>query len=240
MRARQRHFNSKAADGFGVYDARFITGLSDGNSVSAWNSRTGSNNLAQATSAQQPTYKTNICGGQPVVRFDGAATPNHDRMTASFSRSQPFSAISVFLMNSGVAGGAYIFDGAASTNRAVMSVNPSGLAADNGRPYIWAGANSGWPQENTDIRGSWQILGGIWDTTASKLYRNGSEVATGGVGSNTFGGISVGERFNNINASQVTALNGDLAFLCLYGGNSVGMQRRITHHAAFSFKISCN
>lgn len=236
MRCRHRHFNASAASGVGVYDARYISGLTDGSSVSSWTSRTGSNNLSQATAANQPTYKTGIRGGQPVVRFDGAASPNQDRMTASFTKSQPFSAVSVFVMNSGVAPGAYLFDGAASSNRAVIAINASGSSSDDGKPFIFAGSVL---QENTDIRGSWQILGSIWDTTSSRLFRNGSQKATGGVGSNTFGGISVGERYSNDNTGQKTALNGDLAFLAIYGGNSVPMLRRIQYHAAYSFKLAC-
>lgn len=53
-------------------DANAITGLSDGDSVTNWLDTSGNNNNStQSSAAAKPTYKTNIIGGKPVVRFDG-------------------------------------------------------------------------------------------------------------------------------------------------------------------------
>lgn len=49
----------------------FITGLSDGDPVSLWEDESGNGYDGTAADARRPTYKTNIIGGQPVVRFDG-------------------------------------------------------------------------------------------------------------------------------------------------------------------------
>lgn len=47
-------------------------GSSDGDAVSSWSDRSGNGyTLSQGTGAKQPTYKTNILDGEPVVRFDG-------------------------------------------------------------------------------------------------------------------------------------------------------------------------
>lgn len=49
-----------------------ITGLTNGQSVAAWNdSSTNGNNVTQATAAQQPVYLTGVQHGLPVVRFSG-------------------------------------------------------------------------------------------------------------------------------------------------------------------------
>jgi len=49
-----------------------ITGLSDGDPVTAWPDQSGNgNDAAQATGAKKPTFKTAIQNGEPVVRFDG-------------------------------------------------------------------------------------------------------------------------------------------------------------------------
>lgn len=52
-------------------DAKSIN-QADGTSVSAWLDQSGNQaHMNQATSSQQPIYKTNIVNGYPVVRFDG-------------------------------------------------------------------------------------------------------------------------------------------------------------------------
>ena len=57
---------------FRWYDAGQITGLSDGDPVSQWDDESANaDHAVQATSANQPTYKTGIINGKPVVRFDG-------------------------------------------------------------------------------------------------------------------------------------------------------------------------
>lgn len=53
-------------------DASQIAGLSDGDPVASWAdlSPTGAN-VSTGTASEQPTYKTGILNGLPVVRFDG-------------------------------------------------------------------------------------------------------------------------------------------------------------------------
>lgn len=55
------------------FDASQITGLSDGDSVTTWSDLSG--NVRHATQSgaatMKPTYKANIIGGKPVLRFDG-------------------------------------------------------------------------------------------------------------------------------------------------------------------------
>lgn len=53
-------------------DADAITGLTDDDPVSQWDDLSGQNSHAtQGTAANQPTYKTGVLDGRPVVRFDG-------------------------------------------------------------------------------------------------------------------------------------------------------------------------
>lgn len=59
------------------WDARDITGLSDGDSVTTWtDSSAAGNDMTQATGSKKPVYKTNIIGSNPVVRFQGNRTAN--------------------------------------------------------------------------------------------------------------------------------------------------------------------
>jgi len=53
-----------------LLDARTITGLANAASVSAWADQSGQgNNAAQGTALDQPTYRTNVFGSNPAVRF---------------------------------------------------------------------------------------------------------------------------------------------------------------------------
>lgn len=71
MHRRTRHLNPSSAGAVVALDARFLK-LSDGAAITSWTNRTGTNNLTQATAANQPTFKTAIQGGSPVVRFDAS------------------------------------------------------------------------------------------------------------------------------------------------------------------------
>ena len=53
-------------------EARFLTGYADGASVDRWADLSGlGRDAVQATGSKQPTFKTNILNGYPVIRFDG-------------------------------------------------------------------------------------------------------------------------------------------------------------------------
>jgi hypothetical protein len=69
------------------YKADAITGKNDGDPISQWDDSSGNARHAiQATGGSQPTYKTAIQAGLPVVRFDGAAdqleVPDASALTA--------------------------------------------------------------------------------------------------------------------------------------------------------------
>jgi hypothetical protein len=73
MRARQRHFKYKSIGPRAAYDARYISGLSDGAAVSSWSDLSGNSFTAtQGATSRQPVYKIATLGGSPSVRFDGA------------------------------------------------------------------------------------------------------------------------------------------------------------------------
>ncbi len=54
------------------YDADAITGLSDDDSVATWEDESGNGfDATQTIGSLQPTYKTSILNGKPIVRADG-------------------------------------------------------------------------------------------------------------------------------------------------------------------------
>lgn len=75
--------------------------LSDGTAVATWtDSSAAGNNLTQATPANQPTYKTGIVNGKPIVRFDGLAS----FMRATFTQGPAYSLFAVAKSTSAAAG----------------------------------------------------------------------------------------------------------------------------------------
>jgi hypothetical protein len=78
--------------------ADLISGLSDGAAVATWpDDSGGGKDAAQATGANQPTYRTNVVNGRPVVRFDGT----NDWMATP---SLTFGAFTAFYVYRGTAG----------------------------------------------------------------------------------------------------------------------------------------
>lgn len=63
-----------------------ITGKNDGDAVTQWNDSSGQgNNTTQAVGGAQPTYRTSVQNGRPVVRFDGV----DDNLLTAISSTVP-------------------------------------------------------------------------------------------------------------------------------------------------------
>ena len=67
MRARQRHFNARDAGAGTVFDARFISDISDNSTLDTWRDRSRNAWNATQTGALRPTYIARELNGQPVV-----------------------------------------------------------------------------------------------------------------------------------------------------------------------------
>lgn len=85
MHRRARHLNPRDAGATSALDARFLSGLNDGDGITTWTSRTGSNSPTQATANNKPLYKVNIQGGCPAALCDASASTSGRFMTFSTS-----------------------------------------------------------------------------------------------------------------------------------------------------------
>lgn len=71
MHRRARHLTGRAAEAKLYFDARFISGASDGTAIQTWTDLSAAaNNATQATVGKRPLYKVNIQGGCPMLLFD--------------------------------------------------------------------------------------------------------------------------------------------------------------------------
>jgi hypothetical protein len=227
MRARHRHFNPKSAGAVAAYDARFISGLSDGDNVSTWASRTGTNDATQSTVGNQPNYETNEIGGQPVVNFTPA---NSDQLVINITIPSSATIVSVHRRSS----------------QNIHTIN-FGHTSSQAYGFWWFSDNVIYTQWNSSTFQTWSpaqtktgsiVISVAKDgTTTSQVYLNGSTfraAITPSASSGTFtrlGRADVGSNYNN----------GAIGSACLIDAFvSDGLRRRLEHAAAFSFKIACN
>ena len=227
MRARHRHFNPKDAGAIAAYDARFISGLSDGDNVSTWVSRTGSNDAAQATVGKQPNYETNEINGQPVVNFTPA---NSDEFEINIS--VPSSATVVAVQRRSTTGIRTINFGTTTSN-----VYALWWDTDNVIYLSWStGAFNTFSPAQTGT-GARIITSTKNGTTSSQVYLNGATFRAAIAPAASSGS------FTRIGRSGVAGAysNGAMGSACLIDAFvSDGLRKRLEHAAAFSFKIACN
>lgn len=220
MRARQRHFNPTAAGAVAAYDARFITGLSDGSNMNQWTSRTGTNNATQATVSKQPNYETNEINGNPVVNFTPA---NFDEFGVNITIPNSFTIVKVFRRQSsgihsiGLGGGRYDtwwYPDNVTYTSAFGSFNTHGLANASTGVFI----------------DSWQKN----QTASSQVWRNGVSV-----GASQTPQIST-SAFNCIGRISSDYNNGALALITMIEQSNTPVRKRLERAAAYSFKIACS
>ena len=243
MSRRQRHLNARHTGAHLVLDARRISGLADAASVSSWNDVSGNaRNATQATGTKQPSYRVNVRGGQPVVRFDGG----DGLATSSYSASIAFDVLCVFATTSAgqiifergatfnAAGAQYLASGTNATLNASSDGTAAGLSSKNMSSSSWAND------------GVFRIAAHVHDGThAGHLLRlNGVTQSmttalgySGNLGSGSYTQASnIGARNNGATAF----LTGDIALLIHAPLLSISMRKRLEHAAALSFKMSCS
>lgn len=254
MHRRARHLNPRFLGANLFLDARYITGLSDGNSISTWPDK-GPNawDASQATTSQQPTYKTSIQGGNPVARFDGGdgiyrvvnLTPNGlGTLTmvvlASFTNNTslmcPFDAkrltaaehsIAVEQNTTSTAGSKYGFFASGSGLDSDISTSSGMKIFSVDCTFSPAGATI---TSNTNYR--------INGATGTLTLKSGAGTYSNQLG---VGGYMVGARMNSSFPRAGTELNGDVASVAVAETRlTTPCIKRLEHAAAMSYKIACS
>jgi hypothetical protein len=243
MRARHRHFSYKSAGASIALDTRYIHGVSDGTTLQTWSDRSGNaRDAAQATAANRATFKTAIQGGNGVLRFDGG-----DFYNAPFTTGTAYSFYCVFKRSG------------SNTNEFnnatfVASAGVDGNTTATGRRYQVAysdtpvfatssnaNAGSAMTIARNDNWNTHSISAPIGSGTATYLL-NGASEQTADV--SALAGVTSGTVRMTVGATSWTnefLLVGDMGLLVTYeSAHSASLRRRLNHHAAYSFKISCN
>ncbi len=233
MRARQRHLKSKSLAATAAYDARYISGLSDGSVVSTWSDLSGNGKDAtQSTNSLRPLYKTSTINGQPTVRFDGS----DDQLTHSATSNATCSLITVLSRVTSQTSYRGIFSSGASPPSQGVSLFISLGGSDKWGTFS-ATAGVGSPQPaNTQIAATTPTILTMIDNDSSggNYYRNA--LADG-----TWTGTSVGQAQDQIggyNPGQSSNL--DIGAFLVAPKFENPLRRRIEHSYGYSFKIACS
>lgn len=144
-----------------------ITGKNDGDKISTWpDSSTNATDAAQATSANQPKYKTNILNGKPAILFDGLQTFMAGTLTGVTNAVSVFAVVKLTdTQNAGI----WDCSDNSSTNRSFLFFRQSALMklradgageaqvdyASFATAYVWSGTS------NASTRSVWQNGGSV-------------------------------------------------------------------------------
>jgi hypothetical protein len=174
--------------------------LTDADPVATWADSSGeANDLAQATGGLQPTYRTNVLNGLPVVRFDGV----DDYLTrATPTYAQP-NTVFVVQQFAAPTDGAYniMFDGAGGSGHYITKVGGGDSRA------LFAGATLA----GSPATGNFEIWSASFNGALSELFVNGTSNIAGDAGSQSLVGLRVGAAFN-----AAGPFHGDIAEVLVY------------------------
>jgi hypothetical protein len=240
MRARQRHLNPKAAGAAVVFDARYITGLSDGGNVSSWNDRSGNANNA-TTASNYPTYETNEQAGNPVVRFVSANATNLLCSTYAYSGTNQKFLIAVYKSTATSASYANAAAGQSGATNfhgwfTIMSRKLTNSVSD---PYISTyGGDTRVGKSPPD--NLWKVATGAHDGTTLYTRKNCVEIdaiaRTSNVNTSAF---RIG--IDDLAGTLISAFEGDIAYIAAGQATySLPLIRRLEHAMGLSYKIACS
>lgn len=202
------------------YKADAITGLSNGSAVSSWSDSSGNSNTAsQGTATNQPTYRTSIINGQPVVRFDGT----NDYMGTSFippTGANPRTIFTVTSNHSTTGTGRWVYAYGLSPNNTMYGL----MNVISSTAYF---ANDYWNSNLTSSytsSGTTPIISQVYNGTTDLMYANGTQVGTKTQTLATASGsLRLGAR-----ADTVTAYGGfDMAEMLVFDSALTATQRQM-------------
>lgn len=231
-----------------MLDARQINAANNAQ-ISQWDDISGNaNNVTQATTAQQPTFKTGQQGGQPVVSFTKLGG-----MASSSGLGGSTSAISVvvamksFPYNNTPGGGAILSQSAANA-----FTNDMLLARSQTKHFAQFNSAQDASFEVNDPGNGQQIQVYLYDGSQTgnsnryKYFFNGIE-QTVTFTANVPASINPGGNSYNVGRYSAVAtdtswyLQGDMCSLALIkSAISASLRKRLQYCSAYSFKIACS
>lgn len=235
MRARQRHFNARDAGARIALDARFLSGLNNGDAVSTWTNRIGSSDFTGSGTAR-PTYTASSFSGNPALTFDGT----NDTMAATgITWSADFTNVYVVRFNRSPNYTGLIDTIACKTN--YIQAQPKGFYAMMSNHFV-STTNTYFTTEYAQV-GTGKtstVINGVSSTAAAGNGTVGAAtiLSANATGSNTDANTS----FTLGNEPSTAGRFGkmDFAYFAYLPQSSSTLRRRLEQSAAYSFKIACS
>lgn len=224
MRARHRHLNPKSCGAVIAFDSRYINYANDA-LVDSWTERASSVSYTGAGTAR-PTFKERVSGGSPMV-LSAAGNRLNGNATAYITGTNTGGSSFVFVGSGTTAGQVAISIRSTTANREFLMFFQSGTS-------FWAhrGGTNGrkWSRLNSNVIGIESLANG-------QPRVNGATVTAT---AHTHGGS--GNANCVVSATQSsTSLIGHLGqVLCFTFVISDSALKKVTHAAAYSFKITCS
>lgn len=203
------------------YDANALADLADGGAVSDWPARVGVD--PAASSGHEPTLKTGIQNGRPIVRFDG--TDDWLSVSNPLYGEQSCSIFAVLAKGNTSGGIRTLADfGGTGTNGLIAFEGDT-----TGDRTLWQyGKGSGIDSNLASSVGtafhqwSWIVPTG----SQPSLYKDaGSAIAPTGAGNSGFAALSQAALYVGSNGGTSRFMNGDLAELLVYSTALSGSDR---------------
>jgi hypothetical protein len=243
MRARHRHFSYKAAGASLALDTRYIHGVADNATVETWSDRSGNaRDATQSNGSARATYKTAIQGGNGVLRFDG-----NDRYLSSFVTGTEYSVYCVYKRtgsNTNAFSNATFVVAAGIINTTSASGRRFQLAYSDANGGTFANTSNTSAEMTIARNDNWNlhsVTAPIGSGTARYFVNEGNEQTAdvSGLAGVTSGTVIL--RVGSTSWVNTFDFNGDMGLVATYQtAHSASLRRRLNHHAAYSFKISCN
>ena len=239
MRARQRHFVARDAGAQMTMDARYIA-QSDNTAVTTWSNRGSSTyDMAQATATRKPTFRdgTNGLNGLPTVSFDGG-----DFLDGINSTLSTYSIVAVASRSASGANPEAVFNRGSTGGSQYQADILMYYSPDTSKADLQRSNNSSFPTASvSSVSVGSHVLSGSYDATNLKLRVDlGTEASGGSVSSAANGPWSIG--VSRQNASFFFYFKSKISLVAVWSGTVISgsLSKRVSHAAAYSFKIACS
>lgn len=195
--------------------------------VTTWYDQSGNGyNATQTAAARQPSIYTNAGGvrlnsGKPALFFSGAYSLQYVSVNLGSSTT-------VFIAGQSPTGSVrFLFDGVSSNNRfGLYSVSTS-------QNSLFTVNNSGSLNEilttSKTTAGNANIFTALKNSTSSKLFENGVEVASGTLTNDSSTGLTIGAN-NNFNSAYQNSMNEIIFYNSNQSSNQTGIQNNINSY----------